>query len=101
MFAALSSSTDSWSPSWEPEPGRLHSACALRVKTMEKASPLVSLALVGEGLMYKLLDTQEGKCKEIVPILNCGKPQTSKKFPPLPSEEIQPSCLRYAQSTVI
>lgn len=55
------------------------------------------LALGREELMCKLLNTQKIKRKESMPILNCGTLEASKKFPPLPSEEIKPSFLTYVE----
>lgn len=68
------------SPAFQRTPGGgLHLPCALGMKTVGKASSLVSLALRREGLICKLPGTQKGKCTEVMPVLNGGKPSTSKK----------------------
>ena len=53
--------------------------------TTEMASSWVSPssdALGKKGTMYRLLDTQKDRCKEIMTILTCEKLQINKNFSP-------------------
>lgn len=97
MPAALPSSIDSWGPFTRAQAwGVLFHLCS-RCSWQWRTSALDYLALGREELMCKLLNTQKIKCKESMPILNCGTLEASKKFPPLPSEEIKPSFLTYVE----
>ena len=93
--ALVCSAAFQWSPG-----GGLHSPCALGMETVGMASSSVFLAFCREGLICKLLGTQKGRCTEVMPIVNGGKSQTSKKSLLAPLKKSSPVllCLHRAQS---